>query len=70
MGETVQKLNERFGWHSSCLLHPSKYSFCRRLTEHFTEGICKNADYSVQIIEKLEGNGRTERGLLTSMQQE
>ena len=62
VGETVQKINERFGWHNTCLLYPDKYGYCRRLCEHFNEGSCKGADYWVQIVEKLEGNGRTERG--------
>ena len=54
VGETRQPLNERFNWHRSCLKYPNKYGFCRRLTEHFIQGACKNSSYSVQIIEKLD----------------
>ena len=64
VGETSQKLNERFGWHKSCLKDPKKYSFCKKLSAHFNEGLCKNANYTVSIIEKLEGTGRTERNAM------
>ena len=62
VGETAQKLNERFAFHNTCLLYPTKYSFCRILSNHFNEGHCKGADYFVTILEKLPGSGRTERG--------
>ena len=64
VGETVQKLNERFGWHRSGFKYPDKYGFCEILTKHFLEGLCKDSTYNVQILEKLEGNGRTERGAM------
>ena len=64
VGETVQKLNERFAFHNTCILYPNKYGFCRILSSHFNKGPCKNAEYSVQIIEKMEGSGRTERGAI------
>lgn len=62
VGETSQKLNERFAFHLTCLLHPEKYAFCKILNKHFNEGHCKGADYTVTILEKLPGNGRNERG--------
>ena len=31
------------------------------MTEHFTFGPCDGSDYQVQILEKLDGNGRTDR---------
>ncbi len=64
VGETVQKLNERFAFHNTCILNPNKYGFCRILASHFNKGPCKNSEYSVQIIEKMEGSGRTERGAM------
>ena len=64
VGETCQKLNERFGWHKTCLNNPQKYSFCKILNSHFTSGLCKNAKYEVQILEKLEGSGRTDRNAM------
>ena len=64
VGETAQKLNERFNCHRSGFKHPDKYGFCHILSDHFNKGVCKDASYSVQILEKLEGNGRTERNAL------
>lgn len=64
VGETCQRLNERFNWHRSGFKHPEKYGFCHILSDHFHKGVCKDASYSVQILEKLEGNGRTERNAL------
>ena len=66
VGETALKISERFNWHRSCFKYPAHYGFCNRLSNHFSEGLCKNANYSVQIIEKLEGDGRTERNALNS----
>ena len=37
---------------------------CKWLAEHFSTGISKNAKYSVQIIEKWQGNGRASRGAI------
>ena len=55
VGDTALKISERFNWHRSCFKYPAHYGFCKRLSNHFSEGLCKNANYSVQIIEKLEG---------------
>ena len=35
---------------------------CRILSEHFSKGSCKGAAYTVNIIEKLEGDGRDNTG--------
>ena len=64
VGETVQKLNERFVGHKASISNPNKYGFCRILSNHFTKGLCKDSEYSVQIIEKIKGSGRTERGAI------
>ena len=61
VGETVQTLAERFGKYRFELKSPEKSGRCRIFVKHFTKGLCKGAEYSVQIIEKLEGNGRTAR---------
>ena len=34
--------------------------FCKILNTHFSKGYCKDSSYTVNIIEKLEGTGRTE----------
>jgi len=64
VGETCQKLNERFNWHNTCFNNPKKYSFCKILNSHFNSGLCKDATYEVQILEKLEGSGRTDRNAM------
>jgi len=57
VGETSQTLRGRFNLHRSSINNKNKAGFCKRLCDHFHQGV-KNASYTVQIIEKLEGNGR------------
>ena len=64
VGETVQTLAERFGKYRYELNSPEKSGRCRIFANHFTKGSCKDADYTVQIIEKLEGSGRTARNAI------
>jgi len=64
VGETVMQLNFRFKGHRKGIKIPEKYGGCKILTTHFNEGICKGATYTVQIVEKLEGDSRTERRAL------
>jgi hypothetical protein len=40
--------------------HPEKDNTCRILSEHFSKGFCKNATFTVNIIDKLAGDGRDE----------
>ena len=63
VGETVQKLRERRNHHDSCFHHPEKDNTSRILSEYFSKGCCKNATYSVHIVEKLKGNGRDENNV-------
>ena len=62
--ETSQNLNKRFNWHNSCFRNPTAYSFCKILNTHFSKGYCKDSSYTVNIIENLEGTGRTERNTM------
>ena len=40
-----------------------KYSnSCKRLSEHFTSGRCKDADHIIQVVEQMSSNGRLENG--------
>ena len=64
VGETCQNLSNRFNWHNSCFRYPANFSFCKVLNNHFHKGYCKDSTYSVTIIEKLEGTGRTERNVM------
>ena len=66
VGETCQKLRERFNHHNSCIKNPSKDHNCRILSEHFSKGSCKGATYTVKIIEKLKGDGRDSNGDIDS----
>ena len=59
VGESSQNLNKRFNWHNSCFRNPTACTFCKILNTHFSRG--KDSSYTVNVIEKLEGAGRTER---------
>ena len=64
VGETAQQLNIKFVTHRASMSGKIKSSSCKWLAEHFSAGICKNAKYFAQIIEKWQGNGRTSRGAI------
>ena len=64
VGETAQQLTIRSATHRASTSGKLKLSSCKWLAEHFSTGICKNAKYSVKIIEKWKGNGRTSRGAI------
>ena len=64
VGEIGQSISERFNCHKACLKNPKEYGFYLILSEHFHTGMCKNATHTIQILEKLDGNGRTPRGSL------
>ena len=68
VGETVQRLNERFTGHRQGMKSPEKHGTCKILTGHFNKGSCKGAEYSVQILEKIDENGRTDRGAIDATQ--
>ena len=62
--EKAQNLDKRFNWHNSCFRNPTAYSFFKILNTHFSKGYCKDSLYTVNIIEKLEGTGRTDRNTM------
>ena len=64
VGETSQNLNKRFNWHNSCFRNPNAYSFCKILNTHLSEGYSKDSSYTVNIIEKPEAKGWTERNTM------
>ena len=41
-----------------------KSNSCKRLAQHFSTGVCKNAKYSVQIIQKWQSNDRLNHGAI------
>ena len=63
-GESAQQLNIRFVTHRARMSVKLKSNSCKWLVEHFSMGIWKNAKYSVQTIEKWQGNGRTSQGAI------
>ena len=50
VGESIIPIHKRMN------IHRKGKSGCHRMIEHFSE-ICKDCTFSIQIIEKLEGNG-------------
>ena len=62
VGETAQQLNIRFATHTASMSGKIMSNSCKWLAEYFSTEICKNPKYSVQIIEKWQGNGRTSCG--------
>ena len=64
VGETSQQLNARFNGHRTGIRDPAKHGTCKYLSNHFNFGVCKGSSYTVQILEKLPGTGRTARGAI------
>ena len=64
VGETSQNLNKRFNWHNSCFRNPTAYSFCKILSTHFSKDYSKDSSYTVNITEKLEETGRTDKNTM------
>ena len=54
VGETKQKLSLRLNAHRAGTKSNSKSSGCCHITEHFTEGFCSDAFFTVQIVEKID----------------
>ena len=63
---TVQQLNKSFNWHKSSFTHPLKQGHWNILSNQFSNGLCKIAQYNLKIIEKIEGSGRTNRGAINA----
>jgi hypothetical protein len=61
VGETACVLSERIFHHKSAIhdLPKGITNGCKKLPAHFTTGLCSGSNYTVRILEKLEGNGRT-----------
>jgi hypothetical protein len=54
VGETRQRLSFRLNGHRAGTFDPAKSTGCVHITEHFSEGSCKDAGFFVQIIEKMD----------------
>ena len=62
VGETVQSLRDRFSGHRVGMKNRFAHNRCKILSKHFSIGLCKNANYIGNIIEKLSGSGRDDNG--------
>ena len=60
VGETVRPLGERIAGHRRCIRDFAKGNIhgCKILSEHFNKDTCKGSEFTIRILEKLEGNGR------------
>ena len=63
VGEAVQSLKDRFSDHMTCMKNPFADNRSKILSKHFSVGLCINANYIVNIIEKLCGSGRDDNGI-------
>ena len=52
VGETVQSLRDRLSGHRSCTRNQFPGNKCKILSKHFAVGLCRNANYIVNITEK------------------
>ena len=50
--------------HNSSFRNPTVYSFCKIVNTHFSKVSCEDSSYTVNIIEKLEEKGRTDRNTM------
>ena len=63
VGETVQSLGGRFSRRRTGMKNPFADNRCKILSKHFSVGLCRNANYIVNIIEKLSGPGKDDNDL-------
>ena len=63
VGETVQSLRDRFIGHRAGMKNPLADNRCKILSNHFAVGLCRNANYIVNIIKKLSRSGRDDSGI-------
>ena len=63
VGDTVQSLRDRFSGHRTGMKNPFADNRCKILSKHFGVGLCRNANYIANIIEKLSGSGKDDNGI-------
>ena len=66
VGETVQIVRARMSKHKQDII--KGFGSCPFVIKHFNSQSCKGADFSISILEKLKGNGRTPRGAIDATQ--
>ena len=60
VGETCTPLKDRWAKHRSGMRGSPYHQDCPKMLDHFSKGLCKGSHFSLQIIEKLKGDGRVE----------
>ena len=65
VGETVQSLGDRFSGHRIGMKTLFSDNRCKIFSKNFSVDLCRNANYIVNIIEKLSGSGRDDNGIST-----
>ena len=63
VGKTVQSLRDRFSGHRTGMKNAFADNRFKTLSKHFGVGLCKNANYIVNIIEILSGSGKDDNGI-------
>ena len=64
VGETVQSLRDMFSGHRVGIKNQFVDNRYKILSKHFNVGLCKHANYIVNIPEKLSGSERDDNGIL------
>ena len=63
VGETVQSLWDRFTGHRTGMKNPFADNRCKILSKHGNVCLCRNANYLVNIVEKLSGSRRDDNDI-------
>ena len=63
VGETVQSLRVTFSGHRTGMKNSFADNKCKIPSKAFGVGLCRNANYIVNIIEKLSGSVRDDNGV-------
>ena len=66
VGETVKSLRDRLNGHRKGMKNPFVDNRFKILSKNFGVGLCRNANYIVNVVEKLFGSGRASNGITIS----
>ena len=66
VGETVKSLRDRLNGHRKGMKNPFPDNRFKILSKNFGVGLCRNANYIVNVVEKLFGSGRAGNGITIS----
>ena len=58
-----QSLRDRFNGHRAVMKNPLTDNNCKIFNKHFGVGLSRNANFIVNIFEKLSGSGRDDNGI-------